>query len=315
MPQRSRDVTEPWRPSGLSVHGIYKRSTRSRSTGKHASKFDVRWSVDGRQFQRRFPMKGHAEEFARRLKEEFAAGWPFDPRARQFVEPGADTPDTPTVVSTTGAYVEERWPGWAPKTRRETVRYLNRVRAGLLRSDAPEPPASVAHYLATASLRPDADLDGKAAEGLAWLERWSLPVEDVTPAQARAHVYEHTVGMSAASQRRTLAALRGWWNQVVSDGHATRDVFAGVRITGAGKRKSAGVQPVDADLVLTPQQVWDLAQEMPSERDAVLVLILGYGGLRGGEAVGLTTDDLSSPDGEGNRWLRVRRSARTDGAQ
>ena len=311
MPLRS-ELTSPWRPGRVTVYGSYPARTTRR--GREVVAHDLRFEIDGHQFSRRFNRKGEADTFGKQLDKDFVAGRLFDPQKRVFVEAGDLAPAAPTVLSTTEAFVNERWPGWSPKSRREAVRYLNHARRGLLRDGAPEPPSSVTHYLQTASLRPETEMDERAAEGRAWLEEWSVAVNEVTPEQARALVQQHAGDLAAASQRRMLAALRAWWRQLLADGHVTRDVFANVKLTGQGKRKASGVQPVDADLVLTPRQVLELADAMPSERDAVLVLVMGYAGLRGGEAVGLTRDDLSS-DERGRLWIRVRRSARSEAKQ
>jgi len=100
--------------------------------------FDVRYRVDGHAFRYGLEQKGWAADFLQRLKTDFAAGWAFDPGSRRFVDPHALVVEEQplTVFAHLRDYLQRKWLGWEPATRRNAQRDLARACLELLRDDA-----------------------------------------------------------------------------------------------------------------------------------------------------------------------------------
>lgn len=306
--------------------------------------WDVRWAVDGQRFFRRFDRAGEAEQFARELRTGHALRWAFDPVAKRFEDPAgvAAAPPPlaeelvatdalasaagPTVFTWTQRYWDRKWPTIEPKGRRELARYLNRARRALVDSPVPGPvAASVDAYLKGHSLLvAEAPITAEAADGAAWLAEHSLAMSAVGRQELDGLVSTYSVNqldpskrVSAASMRRMVADLRQCWAWAVHDEVIPLNPWDKVNLDGRTKgraRRSTGPLAADAELVLSPAQVWELAEACVTEGSwgdpvRAFVLVMGFCGLRPSEACGLVVGDLELPD-EGSGWLTVRRSRR-----
>lgn len=348
--ERQRPI-EPWIPKHCSVFPV-KPGKKTRRNGKEVPCWDVRWRVDGWEFQMRFTRPSGTSEMATKwaegLARGFVLGWAFDPVSRRFLDPdergsfagvspvaddGEEPADNrPTVATTAVAYLRRRWRRWKPKSRQAAVRALERACADLLRAGAPEAPGNLGAYLDWL-LQPDRGEPASGAGALAsvpevpeefraaadYLSEWSLPLADLTWQILEAFLarYEHNQrlpdrSVSDATTQRFVADVR----QFVSDATTRNEVVdpwpALQRMTRASKAQPSRVDPVDAELVLSPEQVWALARacaEHGSWGDVVIcfVLVMGLCGLRPGEAIGLRIVDLDLPD-TGPGWLRAWRS-------
>ena len=285
----------------------------------------LRVEVDGRQWQKTFDRKGHADARARRLADKHALGWWFDPSVVDMVDPRQDTDaaDTPTVFSTTLEYVRSGGPSWIPNTRRHYVRYLSRARRWLLRADAPVPNAALAagldRYTEEVSLRlAPHPVDGGIAymelvpddlgAAVSWLEEWSLPVSDLDAVAVRALLarYDYYVprhpadspppepARAKASTREAMARhTKTWWNWLRDAGRVTHDPFRAARRPAQAQTAARAHQlAVDPDIVLSPAHLFQFAEHLAAvhplgDRWRIYVPLLGLEGLRPGEALGL----------------------------
>jgi integrase len=344
--------TEPWVPKHSSVFPV-KSGKKTHRNGKEVPCWDVRWRVDGWDFQMRFTRPSGTSEMATKwaegLAKGFVLGWAFDPVSRRFLDPDERGPfpggalvqepgegpadDRPTVATTAVSYLRRRWRRWRPRSRQAAVRALKRACADLLRDGAPEAPGNLGAYLdwllQPVRDEPASDLGalvavpGVPAEfGAAddYLSEWSIPVADLKWQTLEAFLarYERNQrspdrSVSDATTTRFIADVR----QFVSDAAIRNDVIdpwpALQRMTRGTKAQPSRVEPVDADLVLSPEQVWALARacaEHGSWGDGVIcfILVMGLCGLRPGEAIGLRIVDLELPD-TGPGWLKAWRSA------
>jgi integrase len=233
-----------------------------------------------------------------------------------------------TVATWTQRYWDRKWPAIEPQGRREMARYLNRARRHLV-DEAPqgEDARALDAYLRTASL----DVAGKppkgeAVEGAAWLAAHSLPMSAVGRVELDGLVERYSVSakdptkrLSASTVRRMVADLKQCWSWAVLDDVIEANPWDKVNIDGRSRARargsrSGGPLAADAELVLSPAQVWELAEACVTEGtwgDSVrgFVLVMGFCGLRPSEACGVVVGDLELPE-SGAGWLTVRRSRR-----
>jgi integrase len=106
-------------------------------------------------------------------------------------------------------------------------------------------------------------------------------------------------GAGPATQRRTLAVLSAVLRKAVELNRIATNPVATVRKPSA--KRARLVHP------LRPEIVESLIVQMPTERDALMVALMAYGGLRPGEAVALEGADI------GERSMSISRALKLDG--
>lgn len=299
--------------------------------------------MDGVELRRRFPRAGDATDFGQRLRDGYRAGWAYDPALGCFVDPegrpsghSAQTSSAPqpeevpaeTVLTWTATYWAEKWETLEPSTRGDLSRYLNRARRFFVDTE-PDGDVAIAvdAYLRKASLSVrDRPLQDAERIGLEWLTKHSLPLVSVGRAQVEAFLAANRTNrrypdrqVSPASERRVVADLKQCWARAVEAERIPSNPWEKVRLRaraagGARSKTGKAALTADADLVLSPHQVFDLADACVRHGTwggsvACFVLVMGLCGLRPSEATGLIVGDLDI-EGEGPGWLTVRRSHR-----
>lgn len=324
---------KPWRPSQFRALPPLRTTTIDRASGKQVTAWDVRMRVDGRRYFKRLYRSGHAATWYDDLLRGHAAGWDFDAAARRFVRPGAQVipePDVLTVFAFTAEHMRDRWDQWAPATRRNAARHLNRLRRHLVQPDqlvaGGKRARGVDAYLDHCSLRGREDhpceLHQQAADDL---RADSLPLAEVTYRQVAdaIHAYRWTVTATGArrrvqpvSERRFGADVRALFNAAHAKGLVRRNPMCGVELLSPRKDRPrhGSVGEVDRDVVLSISELYRLADEVgdvarTQGRFRAMVLIMGLCGLRPGEAVGLSRRDLELPK-QGAGWVTVSRNSR-----
>lgn len=335
----------PWRPVKFVVFPVGTAKTTKRA-GKPVRCWDVRGHADGYPFSRRFTQpetSAGAQAYAKDLVRAFEAGQWWDPQTRSFGDPPPPEVEAPvTVVDWIAKYWEQMVPEWEPKTRIASHRTLGRAMRHLLRPEAPKPTAAdleeIAAWLSPAkssqagtgpsSLDTATYLVEWASKTPTYLVEWSKPIAEVTheDLEALLTIYRKrqngTGQIAPGTEARTVAVLRACWTQAVARGLIARDPWPAVRTMRkarkAGKvlKAATGVQEVSPDIVLSPAQVWELAEACAtvSERSGVYrayVSTMGLCGLRPGEAAGLQISDLDLPAVPGaSGWITLRRNRR-----
>jgi integrase len=342
MVRRSEGPTEPWIPSTVAIQPVNRKDTRSRvrvgSAGAAAPVtrpcWEVRYRVDGREYKRRFPKGADANAWTTDLRYGHANRWPFSHVLAQFVAPVAmvssddDIGPTETVFGWTEKYWRRKWPELEPKGRGELARYLNRARRYFVSVEPQDADAAdVDAYLKTASLTVKGRaLDEQQERGRAWLQAQSLSLSDIGAAELESFLLHYRASerfagrqVAPASERRMVADLRQCWAYAAEEGVIASNPFdriqLRVRSRSSGRVKAGrSALAADAELVLSPTQVWQLAEvcaEIGDWGDVVkcFVLVMGFCGLRPNEAVGLVVGDLDLAN-DGPSWVTVRRTRR-----
>lgn len=344
MPRAS--YREPFVPSRFTC-AVRKTTVEvtgvDQATGERRTATVPRWDVKGRangiEYRKRFSRAGHAESWKRRLDESFAAGLPFDLATKQFVRPvdeepapAVPAPHAPTVLEVTEAFYRSH-PEWEPNTKILAAASLNRARRWFLAPGAElagRDLVAVEDYLTNASFRREesALTEGQAA-GLEWLRRHSAPLADVSTSDVEAFLARFEVNqrngkrVSRTTIIRYAQPLRACWTWAVGrdDIPVDRNPWLAVRpprkVKGRSGRPDSGPArlAVDKDIVLSVEQIIELADRCVTagrwgEVVRCYVLVMALCGLRPGEAVGITWDDVELPDDGTPGWLTVRRSHR-----
>lgn len=285
--------------------------------------------------------------YVTRLRQDHLRGWAFDPETRSFIDPdrpaaGDDQGDArPTVLTEALRYMGRRWPELEPRTRQGLERALRRATLWLLRPEPdgtrPEPPDQAMAWVRQAFSPPvdprtfppvrSAEWDGQH-RGEAWFLDHSMPFEDVTT-QDLVDLLDHyrtdqrsgsgrTV--DPATERHFVANLRPFWRDTVDRLDLAKNPWDRevLRQRGAQARRRARGTPagrVDRDVVLSYAQVRTLAACCAhygswGPRVICYTLLMGWSGLRPGEAAAVRISNLElAADGSGG-WVTVDRARR-----
>ena len=292
--------------------------------GKSRVCWDLRIEADGHRWYDRHYAAGQAQAARDRLEAGFRAGWRFDPDSKRFLPPDESAGTEPTVFSEAVSWWRAHWSTIEPRSRRETLRYISRPIAELVRPDTGDPPAGIGAYLQWQLLppkTPDAAVPAEHLEAAEWMRAASAPIRDVDAVVWQAYVDRWRINsrtgklVAQSSLTRHLADVRQFWAWVCAvhqlpNGWQT--VKTGAR-SSAGGRRGTTVKPVDRTIVLSPNHVRELARvcgEGPFGPLAeVYVLLLGIAGGRPAESAGVHIADLDVGSGSSNE-VRFKRTSR-----
>ncbi len=138
----------------------------------------VKWRIDGRDRTRAFRTRAEADRYRSRLLAAAHDGTRFD-EASGLPDPWLGRGDGPTWWSWSQEWLALKWPQWSGHSRRSAVEVLVLLTPLLHRDGAPKPPDDLAGWLRNTGFRPGLENEGPA---VAWLERWSIPLEEIEPA-------------------------------------------------------------------------------------------------------------------------------------
>lgn len=111
-----------------------------------------------------------------------------------------------------------------------------------------------------------------------------LPLSAISPAKVEKAIAEIRAEVGEATARQVLVVVRGSLRAAVREGLIPRDPTLGVKLPRARANEP---RP------LTHAQVWALASVL-EPRDRVMVLVMGYGGLRWGEMTAVQPAQVTS---------------------
>jgi len=344
----------PFRPSSFQVHAVKEGRTKTRD-GRSVPCFDVTIRADSHRFLKRISGRGITKaavtaNYVNRLQQDYLRGWEFDPDSKMFLDPDrprdAPTERRPTVFTEALTYMGRRWGELEPRSRQSLERSLRRACIHLLRSDergtAPEPPAEAVTWLRKVAFSPPVDpksfptqlTDEWRAdhpEAAWWLEHsrafTDVTTQDLVDMLDRYLYNQHTDGdpkrVLPSTERRFVAELRPFWREVVDRLELEKNPWDREVLRNRGRaerqrRRIGRIRPVDRDLVLSYDQVRDLARCCADygrwgDRVIAYTLLMGWSGLRPGEAAAARISNLQLSTADGvHGWLTIDRSRRRE---
>jgi integrase len=191
------------------------------------------------------------------------------------------------------------------RTRTEAQRWLDEQTASMVRGDWRDPRSgriivgdlAETWYATKASLKPSSQLAYRSLLDAWVLPRWGTTevrrLEHGTIAAWTAEVAGQT---SASTTRKAVGVLRGVLELAVRDRRISTNPAIGVTLPRL---------PISDQRFLDPRELDALSSAMRTERDRVLTLLLGWTGLRFGEAAALRVDGVDTL----RRRLRIAAAA------
>jgi hypothetical protein len=213
--------------------GRQRITTRDRK-GATVERYEVRWRVHfkdspPRNLRQRFDRAVEADAFVKRLQAVGlpGSGWELDDQWRPVDASTAQRHLVPdTMWTAVCAYRSATWRQASGNGRKSAAPAL-RALAQLTPPDAPRPPTTVAAYLDLVAFRNETEPDDlwhthpdgvihhgvhhtadDLAAGRRWLERWSLPVAQLTRTHIRTVVTRLGAGRSPATEGRRWTQVR-----------------------------------------------------------------------------------------------------------
>ena len=177
--------------------------------------FEVRWRVAGRGRSRSFMTRALADSYRAELVRVARRGVAFDPETGEPAARAAAEAVTVTWYQHAVAYAEMKWPGLAPHSRASLADALATVTPLLTREACRRPPGSTLRaalygHAFNPPQRRSRALDPVTATALAWLERASLPVSQLSDPQViRAALDGLCTGWTARPPQRTRSRVSG----------------------------------------------------------------------------------------------------------
>lgn len=154
-------------------------------------------------------------------------------------------------------------------------------------------------YATTVALKPSTRIGYRTLLDTHVLPRWgNVELRRVTTSAVAAWTAELSAQRSASTTRKALVVL----GQILDLAAADRLIAVNPARARTIRRPAAAAEEMRA---LTVGELDRLSTVMPKERDAVFVELLGWSGLRFGEAVALTRSDIDVMRGR----IRIARSA------
>lgn len=277
------------------------------STPREKRRYRVKWMIDGHHKTRSLKVKAEAERLRSQLLVAASAGLPFDEATGLPVE---WLRSELTWWSWSVEWLSLKWPRWAGTTRRTGVETLVELTPNLLRRAAPAPPDELREWLWTAGYvptLPDQDRTGPCAT---WLQRWSLPLDELDPASLESALTAattrqdgHMVSPNVATRRRNT--LKSVLKVAVRRGLIDANPMD--RVEWDAPQQSTEIDVSTLPSVPEVEALLDYIEQLPSEgaRYSAFLAMIGLAGLRPSEVAGLMTADLALPsDGWGLARLR-----------
>lgn len=170
---------------------VFSLGLPKRSAPKGKRRYRVKWAVDGRHKTRSIKTREQAERLRSQLQQAVRDGQRFDPETG---EPIKWEQSTATWWSWSTEWLALKWPQWTGNTRKGAGDTVVAMTPHLVRRGAPEPPPDLSRWLAQVGVLPAITSDEKSGRESAWLDRWSIPLVEMSPGQLE-------VALTAATTR------------------------------------------------------------------------------------------------------------------
>lgn len=292
---------------------VFSLGTPDKGTPTGKRRYRVKWRIDGRDRTRSFKTRAEADRFRRLLLDAVEAGEHF---GGVDGEPASWSSTTPTWFQWSQEWIALKWPQWAGTTRRTAIETLVAVTPQMVRSGAPDPPAEVVDWLRSDGYIPGSD--GWSTPP-AWLIRWSLPLDEITPRvleQVLVAVTTRQDGkpMTASVARRRKNTLGAVLRVAVRRDVVDRNPMDRVEWRTPTRDLTIDIATVPsmADVLALVDHVVGL--DSAAARYGALFACVGLAGLRPSEAIGLRVGDLDLPT-TGWGLARVRGAITEPGAR
>jgi len=276
---------------------VYGLGTPSAETAKSKRRYRVKWEVDGRHKTRSFKTKEQAERLRSTLQQAVRDGLRFDATTGEPVEWQGTTE---TWWSWSLEWYRLKWPDWAGKSRKSGAEPLVAITPYLVRPRAPEPPADMTSWLWQVGYRPNLSEADRAGPELAWLERWSLPLDEIDPGSLERALTAATTRRDGRRMAATVVKKRRDLIKAVFAAAERRELIDRNPMQRIVWRAPSRSVEVDISTVPTTGDVLravETAAELPGygAHYAALYALVGLAGLRPSEAAGLMIDDVKLP--------------------
>jgi integrase len=179
-------------------------------------------------------------------------------------------------------------------TRAAAQRWLDQQTAALVRGDWRDPRSgritvgelAQTWYETTAALKPSTRLAYRSLLDAWVLTRWTgMQVRRIGHGTIAAWAAEVSASTSASTTRKVVGVLRSILELAVRDRRIPTNPAHGITLPRL---------PVAEQRFLGPDELETLADAMPSQRDRVLCLLLGWTGVRFGEAAALRVESVDT---------------------
>ncbi len=297
-------------PQKVQVFGL---GVPEKGTPTAKRRYRVKWRIDGRDRTRSLKTRSEAERLRRLLLDAVADGQEFDDTTG---EPVSWSNESFTWFVWSQEWLALKWPQWAGTTRRTAVETLVTITPLMVRSNAPPPPHDLITWLRSDGYLPGAS-ESKAPP--AWLARWSLPLDDITPRDLERVLSGVTTRrdgkpVSAAVARRRKNTLGAVLRAAVRRDLLDRNPMDRIEWRTPTRDLTVDVATVPSitDVLRLVDHVGD--QGRRAQYYAALFACVGLAGMRPSEAVSLRGDDLELPR-SGWGLARLRGATTEPGAQ
>ena len=266
---------------------------------KETKRWYVKWRIDGRDRSRSFKTKAEADRLRSVLLLAVQEGQLFD---EETGLPAAWSPTTssgPTWWSWSREWLELKWPQWSGHSRRTAVETLVALAPLMVRSGATEPPRDLAKWLRAEGYLPGTS--PKAGPQLAWITKWSVPLQDINVRLLEAVLQKVGVKANGTMAVPSVVRRRRGTLGAVLRSATRRGMLSSNPLEQVEVRSTPVNNVVDVSLVPSPTEVARAidhvaVSEASAARYAALYATVGLAGMRPSEAIGLLVRDLELPE-------------------
>lgn len=263
---------------------------------KGQRRYYVKWRVDGRDRTRSFKTRVEADRFRSGLLSAVQDGQRFDTASGEPTS-WLEHSGAPTWWSWSQDWLALKWPQWSGHSRRSAVETLTLLTPLLVRAGAPKPPDGLADWLRQTGYRPGT---GPAGAPVAWLERWSIPLQEIQPPLIETVLATACSKVDGGATVPAVARRRRGTFGAVLRAAVRRGMLTTSPMERVEWRAPVGTAAIDVATVPAPSDILaivDHVAALPSSgaRYAALFAAVGIAGMRPSEAIGMHLDDLELP--------------------
>lgn len=286
----------------VKIHELQERH------GTKSKPWRLRWTVDGRRFERRYSTKALADNFRAKLLRATREGQPFD-AATGLPESEQRAKTRTTWFEHARSYAEMKWPAAAAKSRKSMVEALVTVTTALVTPGRRyQDVEALRRALFWAFKQRQDEPDREVSAAIAWVEKNSLALSqlgDSDTVRLALNACARKIDGTAAAATTTSRKRAVFYNAL---GYAVeRDLLAFNPVDKVQWKAPAIADRVDRRVVASVDQVEQLLAAVPTvaRRGQHYVAFFGclyYAGMRPAEAASVRETDLVLPR---SGWGRI----------